>query len=441
MRVLYFSTLAWDEAGGAHNPTQLSRALARRGDRVLFVEPQPGSRPRAADPATEVVALTELGFTPSQLRRAWYGLESGDLSRVAENLAARLGPPGPGIAVFAAPFEPYVRLVPWLQARGGRVVYYAMDDFQAAPALGYTQFDARAEQTLTREADLRVSVTPHVAQTLARFGAPAHVIPNGWSGVWPRSPGPPVTLARGELTLGYWGTLMESLFDADLVAHVSTARPAWAIHLLGATDPEPHRPSVAARLGGLPNVYFHGAVAHADLPRYAVAFDVALAPFPDNAFTRGRDPLKVYEYLAAHLPVAASYAPQLSGRPHVYVGMTPGEFVDAIETAERMPVDALALDAYLAAQTWDARAAALVALLETTPFPPRSPAAAGGILPDLARPDPAARLRYARALEAELAQVQAWARQMEADAHARAKRPGARLAQLVTRGRASAKEN
>ena len=171
-----------------------------------------------------------------------------------------------------------------------------MDDFAAAPALGYTQFAAGAEDYLARESDVLVSVTPHTARTLERFGKHAHVVPNGIEVNYlnaPRGAGSrrihPDGLRRGEITLGFWGTLMDSLFDAELVAQVAAARPQWMIHLLGATDPEPHRPSVRERLKSFPNVIFHGAVPHAELPHYAAAFDVALAPFPDNDFgTRAR---------------------------------------------------------------------------------------------------------------------------------------------------------
>lgn len=415
MNFLYFSTLTFDEAGGAHNPTQIARALAGRAHRGLFVEPQRSARRDTEHLPLEIVALTELGFTPTQLRRAWYGLESGTLETVAQALAKRAAAwkqEEPRAAIYSAPFDPFVRLVPMLRANNMTIVYYAMDDFPAAPALGHTQFALAAQEYLMREADVLCAVTPHTAHALERTGKTARVIPNGIDvrAFRAQTFSAPAELERGELTLGFWGTLIDSMFDADLVAHVAKARTEWKIHLLGAPDPEPHRPSIVERLKQFKNIFFHGAVPHHELPRYAAAFDVCLAPFPDNAFTRGRDPIKIYEYLAAHVPVAASYAPQLTSVPYVFVAYSPGEFESAIEQAARARVDAPALDEFLARQSWDARANAL---LETLREAKPNPRADGNILPTFAHPDTQAVMRYAEMLERELEQTQTWARELE----------------------------
>lgn len=423
MNFIYFSTLAWDEAGGAHNPTQMARALAQAGHAVVFVEPQTSATRETRGQKIRVTSLTELGMTPMQLRRAWFGMESGELEAVAKNLLKQVeaaNTAGPRTAIFSAPFDPFVRLVTFLKTQGFRIVYYAMDDFAAAPALGYTQFAAKAEEFLVRESDVLCGVTAAIAESLERFGKHAEVIPNGVEReMWrpPNSAADMPDIVRGELTLGFWGTLMESMFDAELIRQVAEARPRWMIHLLGATDPEAHRASIAARLKGMSNVFIHGAVAHEALPSYAKFFDVGLAPFPDNAFSRGRDPIKVYEYLAAHLPVAAAHTPQLSALPSVFVGDTPAEFIAAIECAARTQLDLPALDAFLAKQTWDARAGRLLEIFaESETMVSKSTDA--GILASFAKPDADAVMRYANMLEKELSEVQVWAQELERNAKA-----------------------
>lgn len=424
MFFLYFSTVAWDEAGGAHNPTQISRALARLGHPVLFIEPQLSQDRAVASLPITVVALTELGMTPLQLKRSWFGLDSGDLENVAENLRRHVrafGSNTPRWAIYAAPFEPYVRLVPVLRAQSLGIAYYAMDDFAAAPALGYTQFSPAAEAHLVEQADMLAGVTPRVAQVLERMGKHAHVIPNGIDPEFyanlkrRRSAVLSSRLERGEITVGFWGTVMDSMVNAELIAHVARSRPRWVIHLLGAVDPEPGRPSVAARLREFKNVILHGAVPHTDLPRYARDFDVCIAPFPDNAFTRGRDPIKVYEYLAAHKPVIAMHTPQLSALPYVTVTGTFDEFVGAIELAARTPIDVGRVDRFLEAQSWDNRVKALLGALSATPFALAS--SRDELLPSLARTDMEAWMNYANALEQELGEVQTWARDLEAQVY------------------------
>ena len=54
-----------------------------------------------------------------------------------------------------------------------------------------------------------------------------------------------------------------------------------------------------------------GALAHHDVPAFLAALDVAVAPYPDlPGFFYS--PLKVYEYLAAGVPVVASGIGQIS---------------------------------------------------------------------------------------------------------------------------------
>jgi glycosyltransferase involved in cell wall biosynthesis len=62
---------------------------------------------------------------------------------------------------------------------------------------------------------------------------------------------------------------------------------------------------VAAKLGMKERVRWLGPLPHIDIPALLVAFDVAVLPYPalsDFAFS----PLKLYEYLAAGVPVVAS---------------------------------------------------------------------------------------------------------------------------------------
>ncbi len=429
MNFVYFSTLAWEEAGGAHNQTQSALALARRGHAVLFVEPQMSARRETEGLPVQIVALTELGMTPTELRRAWFGLDAENIEEVAEKLTARI-PQGGGTAVYCAPFDPMVRLAPVMQARGYALVYNAIDDFAAAPMLGYTQFSAGAEEYLARESDLIVAVTPHIAKTFEGRANNVRVLPNGIDvRGWDEGNAKPAEIRHGTVTVGFWGTVMDAMFDAGLVAHAAQEHPDWVFHLLGRVDPEPHRPSIATQLKPFSNVVLHGPVPHGDLAGYAAAFDVCIAPFPDNAFTHGRDPIKVYEYLAAHKPVVASYASQLENVPYVTVACAPDEFVSAIEQAATVRVDAAKVDAYLAAQSWDARVGQLLEWFGEIP-PKKVDMQEAKPLTSFVKPDVETVMRYANALETELEQVQGWAREMEAMVRAKGG-AGERLKRLL----------
>jgi len=59
-------------------------------------------------------------------------------------------------------------------------------------------------------------------------------------------------------------------------------------------------------------VLFIGQVKHREVPFYLKAFDVLIAPFPDNEHYRlYMSPLKIFEYMASQRPIAASDLPSL----------------------------------------------------------------------------------------------------------------------------------
>jgi hypothetical protein len=114
------------------------------------------------------------------------------------------------------------------------------------------------------------------------------------------------------LILGYHGSLYGDWFDWDAMGRVAGAYPDAAVVLIGDDKVRP------VELPG--NVHFLGLKAQRDLPAYVQRFDVGLLPFKVNATTHAVSPLKVYEYLASGVPVAAPPLRSLDGLEGVYNG-------------------------------------------------------------------------------------------------------------------------
>jgi glycosyltransferase involved in cell wall biosynthesis len=101
--------------------------------------------------------------------------------------------------------------------------------------------------------------------------------------------------------LGFIGTLSKWV-DFTMIQHLAISNPDWSIIFIG----EPYRIEIPQALKRTANVYFLGGRSAADVPAYLKHFDLGLAPYRQGPGTNSDgDSMKIFEYLAAGLPVIA----------------------------------------------------------------------------------------------------------------------------------------
>ncbi len=125
--------------------------------------------------------------------------------------------------------------------------------------------------------------------------------------------------AAGSRIIGYVGAVAP-WFDFALVERLAGDFPADQIIIVGPIADAAR--ADCARLAELPNVSLHGHVGYGTLPALVTLFDVAIIPFRINAITNATNPLKLYEYLSAGLPVVATDMAEL--RAIKSAGAVPG---------------------------------------------------------------------------------------------------------------------
>ena len=154
--------------------------------------------------------------------------------------------------------------------------------------------------------------------------------------------------------VGYHGAVAR-WFDFDLFEAVAGSLPEYDFVIVGPVDDD-----ASERVSGLsplPNVHIVGAVPSNDIPNYVASFDVGIIPFVVDELTRGVSPLKMYEYLAARVPVVSTPLPVCKAHPVVRTASTPEAFAAELVEAIEGRTDAFdeAADTAADAASWDNR--------------------------------------------------------------------------------------
>ncbi len=361
------------------NQQHLMSRLAR-GNRVLFVE--------------------SLGLRRPQLSR-------GDVGRIGRRLARGLSGPRrrDGVAVLSPLVVPLhssaavralnARLLPALVRRAARregmrhpllwgyvpqaevlldvldpeaVVYHCVDDIASQKGVDAASFRA-AEERFAARADLVIASSRPLARRMRELNEHVLEAPNvADTALFATAlePGPvdPAVAAVPEPRIVFTGAVTATKLDLGLIAAVAAARRDWSVVLVGpvgagdpSTDVSPLREHA--------NVHLLGARSYAELPAVLRGAAAGLIPYALNDLTTGIFPMKVYEYLAAGLPVVSTPLPSLEGVGEVTIASGAEPTVAAIDEAISgdSPQDRAERSRAAAAHSWDVRIAEIAAAL------------------------------------------------------------------------------
>jgi glycosyltransferase involved in cell wall biosynthesis len=198
----------------------------------------------------------------------------------------------------------------------GLVVYHCVDDIAAQPGIDAAGFRA-AERRFAARADLVLASAPALAERMGELASNVIYAPNvADTDLFATALDPgPVDPALAELAhplIVFTGAVVTTKLDVGLLVALARARPRWSFALVGPVGAGDPRTDVSA-LTAEPNMHLLGGRSYKQLPSVLRSADIGLIPYARNQLTDSIFPMKVYEYLAAGLPVIATPLPALAG--------------------------------------------------------------------------------------------------------------------------------
>lgn len=269
---------------------------------------------------------------------------------VLRTAASKMGLHHPSVITtnpLVAAFAPF--------AWAGSVTYFGRDDWLSSETRRQYWPAYRAAYRQIRDAEIGVvAVSEQIIDRIAPRG-PHAVVPNGvepreWEGLVPPAPEWLAAIPRPRAI--YVGTI-DNRLDTEGIAALAKARPDVSFVLLG---PIPD-PDYVSRVRSIPNIHVHPGVGRQELVAALRNSQVSLLAHRRTALTEAMSPLKVYEYLAAGLPVSAIDLPPIRGiDERVLIAPSTADMAPTLDDALALgPASEIVRQEFIRSHSWTAR--------------------------------------------------------------------------------------
>lgn len=286
----------------------------------------------------------------------WWSLSSLRVNALTQ-LKSYINPETQMVIWSYHPFFPEV----FSQLPGAIIVFDTVDNWAEHPAYAkytkrlknnYSEIDSSADYIFTVSSDLK-KLFPKNSQVTW--------VPNGVDVQHFSTPHDPQEFNVLPQPFVVYCGVIQDRFDVKLVAATAALLPQIYWVIAG-----PVWKGMDLTSLNLPNVRLIGPVNYRQLPNLLARASCGIIPHKINQFTASMNPLKLYEYLAAGLPVVSTPIKGTEQFPSgVLTASTPQEFAAAIQKAlTYSPEQKIRLRQLIIDQTWDTRVQLMLKKIE-----------------------------------------------------------------------------
>lgn len=340
--VFLFSGTTHIQDTRGNRPIRQTQALLARGTPVFFSYHR--SRNNEELPPSDIAGLVQspVDITMQMLDR---------IARTNLGEAKKL-------FIISYPYPQIEKAIDLFRQQGWAIIYDCRDDWEEFAKVGMARwFDAKIEQQIVAETDRTFCVSMPLVEKMRRLapGSRVELMPNAVEADflpadYRRMP------SLAPRIIGYFGHLSPAWFDWEALAKIARSRPQYRFEVIGHSAPPLSLPE---------NVVLPGPKPWHELHHHCASWSVAIIPFRMGPLADGVDPIKIYEYLAFGHPVVSFRMPQISNYPYTQTVETVADFCDALDKAVALTPDQKIIDAFLARNTWEVRAAELLSVMDS----------------------------------------------------------------------------
>ncbi|HIP52807.1 MAG TPA: glycosyltransferase family 1 protein [Chromatiales bacterium] len=186
------------------------------------------------------------------------------------------------------------------------LVYHVVDEY-----LGYYGLSEKGkrelvgmERQLLHSADVVIVVSPNLMKSKSPFNKNTFLVPNAVDFEAFANAKRDVLHDVPRPIVGYSG-LIGNRLDIELLISMADERPEWSFVFVGEVV-EARCVQQMSELKKKKNTYFIGRKNIEEVPSYVGSFDVGIIPYKVDLQSENGSPLKIYEYMAAGIPVVTS---------------------------------------------------------------------------------------------------------------------------------------
>lgn len=334
-----------NDTGGGSRGAQLARELIFRNYVVFYIH------------KFDSYESVDLGVHYSHPNLITYKLDKFSWNKFESNFYEILKIKTIG-CIIEFPLADFLQLINELKQQDTIIFYDLLDAWDTQ--LGSTWYKKDVEKIIIDKSDFLIATAPILKTYLRNLTSKqVTLLPNAVNHRlfnFNKEYLLPLDLPKRDFTLSYIGALWGDWFDWNLLIKIAKKFPESSVVIIG-----DYRGQCSETL---PNLHFLGLKPQGVIPPYLKYTDVAIIPWKVNKITIATSPLKLYEYLAMHVPTVVPNLPLLQNIPYVYTSHDDIDFVENIKLALSTGRSQDGFENFVSVNSWEHRVKEILDLME-----------------------------------------------------------------------------